>query len=681
MLKNTFFILGDSTSMSIGIEQLMYPFFMAKTKCWPEYSEIVNCSQPGITSADACAFFFRHHKKIPFLKAVILHLGTCDSVSSEISKGKYTRFRQIMHSVKEFIGIHPVRSSLKNSLLRYEWNNTNDMSIEHSERPEDFEYNLSRIIKACAHSDIPVIIIRPMSHLEFPAGVGKGNFIFYRYLGIRDKICDKISIPDKRFAEALKLHEDGNFSTALELYKEILFNSGKLSSNQEYLLLVVNNYAVCSAENGQLDEAEYLFELLLKDNAIRREIVLYNLAHLSLIKGNKGKYNEYLSETYETDSSMYRIRTPYIKIIDHLVSQFNGIVDVIDQQSFIGDELYIDHCHPVSEGQKMIADRIVGCLTERKITTGTHEAKINNLLYNPELALGNNQEFYKYFKTYAPYTHEQIKAFVQALKDALEKGKWLEKTERLYGSLPREIKWSFEYYLKHPCFPSKRHILQFGPEYPFDTGRFPEFYLTRYILPYLRVHEKIPDLQKRFSREIGVLRSSEELVRALPPDVVPLISFDDPVINADFERERLGSIISKAETMLLEHLKNGNQVYERIKTTIYWYFREALRFGSHSRISMRYDRVLLEYIAESLAVAGVLDLSLGGKRSDEIVYLISLTEQTVNIHNLFCKEFSLQKDSHELLGEYDKRLLETAEVIENHMDGTNAHRRNISILS
>ena len=69
---------------------------------------------------------------------------------------------------------------------------------------------------------------------------------------------------------------------------------------------------------------------------------------------------------------------------------------------------------------------------------------------------------------------------------------------------------------------------------------------------------------------------------------------------------------------LIQHLINGNQIYNRTKATIFWYVRETLRFGSHSRYSMRYDRLTLEYIAEGLALAKILNHNLGNKKTQVI---------------------------------------------------------------
>ena len=189
--------------------------------------------------------------------------------------------RQAMLRLKEAAGLRPERTRLKNRLLPFEWNGAFDPAIEAPEKPEDYEYNLSRIVEACTSASVAVVLIRPKANPQFLPGAGKGNFSFYRYLGIGDRLSDRLSIPEGRFLEALRLHESGELERAAAAYREILLQSGRLASHFEFPLIVVNNYAVCAAEKGDLDEAEALFNLLLKERGARREIILYNLAQLA----------------------------------------------------------------------------------------------------------------------------------------------------------------------------------------------------------------------------------------------------------------------------------------------------------------------------------------------------------------------------------------------------------------
>ena len=101
-----------------------------------------------------------------------------------------------------------------------------------------------------------------------------------------------------------------------------------------------------------------------------------------------------------------------------------------------------------------------------------------------------------------------------------------------------------------------------------------------------------------------------------------------------------------------------------MKTTIAWYFRETLRFGSHSRISMRYERVPLEWMAEALAVASLLDKGLVAGRGEEIRGLIGVLEETVQVHERFSRRFTEGDHSAGLLGNTTGQLLAIADRLE-----------------
>lgn len=661
---DTILILGDSTSMTIGFERKTYPFILAEQKNWSNETEIVNCSQPGFTSSDACAFFFRHIRDFSSLKGVIIYLGNCDANATEIKKGRYTVFQHYYNKMRELLGFERPRSTLKNRLRRFEWDDAYDLSIERQVKPSDYEFNLYRIIRYCKHSFIPVLLIRPTANLLFPSGTGKGNFIFYRYLDFQERFSSGLSISDGRFIDAFESHEKGEHLKALELYKKILEEPHSFLVHPEYILIVANNYAVCAAEAGRFAEAEKLLQLLLKERHIRKEILLFNIAQLFKMQGNIENYRKVIKDAYEADSSLYRIKDLYMKAIDRIALKFQHSVRLIDMSAFTRYELFIDHCHLLPEGQKVLTEKIIKELIELKIMKGYKTARIRNILYNPELSLGNTAEFYNYYKTYAPYDREQIKKDVNIIKRRCQLSNNPQDLEGILQLVSKETAAAIKHYLKHPCFPSIQDILHFGPQYPSDIGRFPEFFLIRHIVPYLRMTEREPSLNRRFSADTKLLHSSSELMSVLPDPVAELVLRGDSYIDQIFEMGRIDRILAKVKTDLLVHLRSGNQIYERIKTTIFWYFRETLRWGSHSRISMRYDRLFLEYAAEALMVAGVLDLVLGSPKKEDILLAITWVEEADRIHSRFAGEFSLEKDCRGLLKEYDGALLNHAYVIE-----------------
>ena len=663
MKTNSLLILGDSTSMSIGLEKKMYPFLLADAQIWPRDTKIINCSLPGFTSADAAAFFFRYQSsELKNLHAVVVHLGNCDAASSEVRKGKYRYLQQATCWFREVAGMVPEKVRLKNRLLHYEWNNSYDATIELPENPKDFEYNIGRIIETCRSANVPVILVRPKANLYFPPGVGKGNFIFYRYINMKERISSLISIPDSRFKEALKFHESGTFEEATRIYEEILLRPSEVPMSQEYPLAVLNNYAAAKAEAGQVEEAVYVFRLLLKERRARKEIVLYNLAQIQKNCGDCVGYASTLEDSYESDESLYRIRSPYLHAID-LLADLYASVCVVDMNSLVPDMLYLDHCHPLPEGQVIMANEISNCLTKFGIQ-GNMTAVIENRLYSPELAMGNVSEFHDYFKTFAPFTESRISESMALIEQKLKSKGVFDSASPIFSAIPKEILSAIDYYLKHPCFTSVLDVLKFPPRYPSDVGRFPEYFLVRHMIPYLKEHESNLLLANRFNVTLALLRSSTDFLTILPAPSVALVDSCLPELDTAYDENRLLLILAKVRRLLLNHLRAENQVFERTKSTIFWYVREALRFGGHSRVSMLYDRVLMESLAEGLAVAGVLDATMEMKKSAEIEYLIHILQRTVQIHEEYCGQFSLANDSSKLLINYNCRLAELASQFE-----------------
>jgi hypothetical protein len=77
--RSNILILGDSTSVSMGADNVTYPFLLSDMKMWNPDSEIANISVPGLTASDACAIFYQHFWKTRnTLSDVIIYLGNCD---------------------------------------------------------------------------------------------------------------------------------------------------------------------------------------------------------------------------------------------------------------------------------------------------------------------------------------------------------------------------------------------------------------------------------------------------------------------------------------------------------------------------------------------------------------------------------------------------------------------------
>lgn len=319
-------LLGDSTSMSIGVERKNYSFQLADSNIWPGNTEIINCSLPGFTSADIAAFFFKNKDLwIKSLAAVVIYIGNCDATSSEVKKGRFGYLKEARNTAIQVIGITPKKSRLKNRLLHYEWNNNWDSEIEMPESPIDFKFNIERIAKYCNYKKIPLVLVRPKANRFFLPGIGKGNFVFYRFFNVQDKISNLLRITDYRFKVALEKHEQGDIDAAIKGYKEILLNRPSTHMSDEYYQILVNNYAVAKAEIGNTDESIYLLNLLLKEKSVRREILLFNLAHIYKYCQDELAYSDLIDQSYESDQSLYRVRRPYLEVLDKISKKYPDI--------------------------------------------------------------------------------------------------------------------------------------------------------------------------------------------------------------------------------------------------------------------------------------------------------------------------------------------------------------------
>ena len=56
-IEPSILILGDSTSSTIGLERKTHHMLLADKKMWPYQTIMLNCSMPGMTSADALAYY------------------------------------------------------------------------------------------------------------------------------------------------------------------------------------------------------------------------------------------------------------------------------------------------------------------------------------------------------------------------------------------------------------------------------------------------------------------------------------------------------------------------------------------------------------------------------------------------------------------------------------------------
>ena len=450
---------------------------------------------------------------------------------------------------------------------------------------------------------------------------------------------------------ALKAQEEEDYNNALFYYEKILLDAEKFNMNQEYCLMIVSNIAVIKAKQKCYDEAVYILKLLLKEKNIRKEIIYYNLSQIAKLNNNIAGYNKYQLLSYESDTSLYRVRETYKKRIEEIKLEIKD-VSLIKMEDFIQQSDFLDHCHLLPEGQKKMADNIFKEISQK--IKGKNKATLENTIFNPESFKGNFAPFDKYYKTFSPLNKKKIKAmFDEIFKENSESLNRKQLIHVTTASL--YIDDSLKYYVKHPLFEVLSDIKTNSPKLPIDVGRFPEYFLVRIIISYLKDYEALIDIEDVFSSKI--LRKRKDLEKILPISNIYDLKACAEDINKKEDKIRFYRILKKCKAALVDHLAIGAQVFERKKTTIFWYFRETLRFGSHSRISMLYDRICLEYIAEGLAVAYLLNHKWNFKEKKTVIKLIKSLDDTVNLHEKFCLNIHLNNYDNKIIIDYDSKLV------------------------
>lgn len=643
-------LLSDSTSTTLGVEREIHHMQLADRNIWPPNTKILNCSIPGMTAADAATYYTMASKKYDkSIVSVFIYLGNCDTIAMEFSKGNFTKIKYLRHKLYHRLFGGKPKAKLRNRLLYNEWNNQVNLSIEKAEDPIHFKNNIAYITKSCKQKSIPVILVKSQANKNFIPGLAKGNFLFYKYLGLEDKFAASMQHEDERFSVALSFHENNDFAQAAKEYKNILDNPLKGNFNAEYTLVLLNNYAVAKAELNEFEEAKVLLNLYLEEKNSRKEIAYYNLAQIAKRENEAEVYHELLQQSFEKDYYLYRVRKPYQDALEEISKQ-NKAIHFVKLESILSSEDYLDHCHPLPKGQKILADnfeqkyKIIGL-------KGNHKATILNDLYNPELANGNFSLFKDYFKSISTLSKEEInKQFNVLFKLANKDVQELEKAK-----ISSSIISAYKYYFKHPLFVTEDDLKSIETFYPSDIGRFPEFMFYRFLIPYLKeIEEKDPALFQSFNQETQLVNTSESFQQLLTEQKMLEISI--PASGKPFTKEKIARILEKLEINLLSHLQEGNQIFNRTKTTIFWYVRETLRFGSHSRYSMRYNRVLLEYISEALILCQYFNQKEKFDLDRKILQLKNALLLTVQIHEEYCRKFNLQEVDISLMVEYDTQL-------------------------
>ena len=549
-------ILGDSTSFTGGYRPCSYPVALAQSAIWPQGTRIINPSVAGLTGADAARYFIRYARANGVPDAIVIYLGNCDACATLYPKGRATWIGQAAARWNRFRreGRH------LNPFRPFTFDPDYRAALERPEHPADFSYNIESIIQRAKNARI--ILVEPAANEQFIAGSGKGNFIFYRIFGIPAATIDEaVNLPEP-LASALRDEASGNTDEAQGRYRAILRERSDRQLNDEVRQIAANNLAVLHAERGEYPAAVQALEQILPVD-IRPEIVLFNLYRIELHNGNAARAREFRRRAFERDQSIYRAREPYRDTVRRIATKYPH-VELVSMSGFVGSFDFIDHCHLTEDKQSELAASIAEKLAG--LPHGTHSADLDTCAVTPEYAFG------------ATGTLSDLLYLRERPRDG----------DR--NRIADEAR-------SHPLFRDGADIAARPPYLDGELGRFGDAYVTRLLAPYLARSERYPQLAELAAR-LGVAPLASRMA-LLPTSVRDRINSEhDANISMDLDR------IAKIKTAIVEQLSalvaSAPQMGKRYRTIMYRYFRESVRFGSHSRLSMLYDRAALETAAEAV---------------------------------------------------------------------------------
>ncbi|MBP2294313.1 tetratricopeptide repeat protein [Azospirillum rugosum] len=613
-------ILGDSTSTTIGLERHAWPFLVASVPAYPPETIFWNASIAGFTAADACRYYFRFLQEVGQPDLVILSLGNCDACGTELPKGRFTPWKSF---ALDTLKARRRRPAMRNRLRQMAFVRDFDLSREQPENPRDFAYNIERIAADAQRRGSGVMMINPLAHKDFPAGLGKGNFLFYRTLGFREPFSAQLADTPALLVAAMREEEEGRLEDALVIYDRLLASSS--ARNPELAFVARHNIALLLHRLGRTTEGIERLRELLAEPRCRPEIVQYNLARLLREAGRTAEAEEALERSAELDIAMYRVKAAYREAVSDVAARRGiGLIDVADIAT---DDDFIDHCHLAAAGHQRLA-AAVGCALRDHLPAGPDAAGIRNRIFNPEYAFGDDRPLIDYFNLGGhPTPPADIAAMARArLRDGVrvDEGQADREGIELARTLARA--------LEHPLFPSPADLEARVPDTPREVGRIPEIYLFRIVLPYI-VQGDSRGLLDGLHEHLSLPFPGDYLRALAPHGRVP--ERTDPRAFGD-DGSRLERVLAAIEDSLAATLGKGPIVHTRIKTTIFWYLRESFRFGGHSRLSMLYDGVRFAEAVEALAGSLVINDALGLGAQARIAALQDWMVRILDTHRTFC---------------------------------------------
>ena len=559
-------ILGDSTASSIGRNSKVWSRLLSERKIWGPGVEFIDTTCPGNTAASSLLTLIIQLFKFPKrIAAVVLYVGNCDRITRPYETNRFTLLTVFIRFLQYQLDFGKTKRFEWNKLMPYEWNETINKNLEKIPNVNDFAKMLKYIKYICIILRIKLIVIVPKSNQNFTPGTAKGNFLYYNTLGFE---CNWKSIEKSGLYEVLNCDSNLDLHSQISNIKSLI----NLSANSEKIYCAINNYAVNLANSGRLFEAKILLGSLINDESQRVEIFLFNLSKIEHLLGNLELSSNLLDLALSKDRSSYRIDDIYSDKILEVMSK-NRNITIIDLRQDSFQDYFLDHCHLTPEGQQLLSDKLEAELT-KFIALGDCKSNVNIDILNPEIMNRDFREWRVFFGL-----------FPAQFKEVLGEKNQI---DTLFQDLTK-----FPHLLSASLLPDR-----FAYESA-DFGKFPEFFASKIFLLFSQTDSfsNSPEIQKRYKQEIfelNYLFNNLNINQYLPKG--------NFVSNLDLDKWILG-ICRSTCTDLIEISKMPSSKNLRLKTIMFWYFRESIMFGFQSEINSVYDRESFRRILEALFLA------------------------------------------------------------------------------
>ncbi len=573
-------ILGDSTSSSLGRNSKVWSTLLSERKIWASSIIFSDTSCPGNTAASSVITLIIHLIRRPFqYRAAVLYIGNCDRITKPYKTNKFSYISLVVRAFHILSGKGNPKKFGWNKLTPFEWNSDFDINLEKSGDLNDFRKQLVLIRKLCKFFRIRLIPIIPKSNTLFIPGSAKGNFLYYRAVGSHEQW---------EHLEKSGLYKILNCDSNLDLNLQLNNIRFLIASNaeSEKIYCALNNYAVSLNSSGRCLDAIKLLESISNELGQRTEIFNFNLGKIHEQLGDELKYSIYLQKSLNLDFSSYRVDDIYA---DTVFTVFKDNLQIIDMRlPRFKNSFFLDHCHLNESGQILLADEIEKSLKIPELA-GSERAIIEVDILNPEIVSGDSRDWKSFFGVKIDHDlfSKQEKNFSSIQVEPLENEGFLSakfpflKTEEYFQEYPQQIIKNF--------------------------AKFPEVFTSIFAIELMNCVISSPnDEPSQFlSKEIV---GSKRLLGQLGIAQTGNLYFD-------FARMRQDNLVNKIFLLCLEELGNIASFLPdkdlRIRTVMYWYFRESLMFGFQSDWNSYFDRERFRQIKEVFSIALMLE-SLGG---------------------------------------------------------------------